>query len=133
MRRLVRAVFAVSLALMAPRAWAFERCSAVADCNDGNHCTIDDCAGGFCIHTPDVAQCGPVHTFLLPAKKIKLHIPPTSPTRNGVRLLTQFGAFDASNLPLAQGPSDPVSKGGSVRIFTNTGDLFDHVYQLPRE
>jgi hypothetical protein len=28
-------------------------------------------------------------------------------------------------------PSDPVLNGGSIRIFSTTGDVFDHTYPLP--
>lgn len=127
----VRVVFGLWLALTAPAAWAFEACVAPSECNDGNDCTTDGCVGGFCVHTPDVVACGPVHTFLLPAKKLKLHIPPSAPDRRGARMLTTEGALNKDNLPVPLSASDPVVKGGSVRIFTNTGDLFDHVYPLP--
>jgi hypothetical protein len=74
----MRIVFVLALVLTAPAAWAFEACSGPAECADGNDCTTDACSGGFCVHTPDVSACGPVVSYVLPAKKIKLRIPPSA-------------------------------------------------------
>jgi len=127
----------LALVLTASVAGAYEACPP-SDCNDGNLCTTDACVGGFCTHTPNIAACGPLQTFVLRAKKLKLRIPPSAPDRNGVRMLVTEGELKKDNLPKPfevgdTFTSDPYQKGGSLRIFTNMGDHFDKVYPLPSE
>jgi hypothetical protein len=108
------------------------RCSTNADCNDGNSCTIDTCDTGIsrCVNEPDASACGVFVDIPVPGRKIKLHIPGKSPDRNGVRM-TLRQALTFANLPVPDSSSDPVVNGGSMRIFSNVGDVFDRTYPLP--
>jgi hypothetical protein len=109
-------------------------CTIDGHCDDGNTCTIDTCDTGAsrCVNAPDSSACGAFLEVPIPGRKIKLHIPPKSPDRNGVRMtLRQALTFD--NLPVPDSASDPVVRGGSMRIFSNVGDVFDRTYPLPAE
>ena len=130
----LRSVLAGLLVFAAPAAWAAQSCTTNGDCFDGNDCTVDACVSSACVRTPDANACGGgVVEALLPAKKVKLRIPPSAPERNGVRMLVTGGAFTKDNMPAPLSADDPVVVGGSMRIFTNAGDGFDHTYPLPAE
>jgi hypothetical protein len=126
------AVAFVFVAIAAAGVQADQPCTADAECDDGNLCTVDTCASNVCVWTPDLA-CGPVVDNPLPAKKLKLRIPPGNPGARGMRMLTTDGALSVGNLPAPLGPSDPVVVGGSVRVFTTVGDQFDRTYALPHQ
>jgi hypothetical protein len=121
---------ALVLSLAAPGAFAQQACTVDLECEDGNTCTIDTCPAGHCVRTPDVAACGPVIEHMLAAKKMKLRVPGGNPIARGARMLTTDGAFNPGNLPDPLSLSDPVSRGGSLRIFS-TVEGFDRTYALP--
>jgi hypothetical protein len=121
---------AASLVLLVQAASAQQACTGDPDCNDGNLCTTDACVANACVRTPDVTACGPAVDLALGAKKFKLRIPPGNPDTRGVRMLTTEGELTLDNLPQSLSADDPVTKGGSLRIFSTTGG-FDKTYALP--
>ena len=109
-------------------------CTTDAHCDDGNTCTIDTCDTGIsrCVNEPDVSACGAFVDVMIPGRKIKIHVPPKAPDRNGVRMVLRQ-ALRFANLPVPDSGSDPVIHGGSMRIFSNVGDVFDRTYPLPAD
>jgi hypothetical protein len=134
MRSVIRFLPALVLSFALP-ASAAQPCVDAGGCNDGNDCTIDACVANVCEWTNDDLACGARLDFPVEGRKVKLHIPPSDPLRNGFRFLATEGQLDFTNLPNpnTEPASDPVTVGGSIRIFTTEGDAFDHTYPLPAE
>ncbi len=127
-------------------------CSAGA-CDDGNACTVDACDDtGACIHTP-VSGCSTTTTSstirpasttttstttttlptagdqLISSKKLLLKASPADPARSVAKVLSKDLTLTLGGGNLSV--DDPTLGGGSLRIMTSAGDLFDDTYDLP--